>query len=96
MDIEFDTKVRDIVLSGGAFATVDNASAQNGGIILEARCAYRSNPMLCIGLEDTIQSHPEKTGYELNRWQTQVYADGAKFAKWTVTNVNDVDTEINY
>ena len=84
-DLVFDIVARELVMLSGDFTTTSNPSVQNGGIIEESRCAFISNPMLGIGLEDIINANAGKAAYEMNRWQSQCKSDGATLAKWNAT-----------
>ena len=77
-DLLFDIETRELVITGGDLTETDNPSTQNGGIILNSRCAIFQYPALGIGLEQIISSQGSVTAYELNRWANQVKSDGGK------------------
>ena len=99
-DFAFDIQARDMVMDGGSFATTTNPSAQNGGIIETSRCAFLTNPMLGIGIEEMMGGNNVKVAYEMNRWQNQCKNDGATLAKWTTKQIANngfkIDTQISY
>lgn len=99
-DIEFDIVQREIIMDGNDFATTANPSTQNGGILLNSRCAFLSAPMAGIGLEDTINSSGTKLAFEMNRWKAQALNDSATICRWSAvtgqSGVPDVIMEISY
>ena len=94
LDLKFDIRTRELVLTDGDFVSTENPSIQNGGIIQFSRCAFLSNPMLGIGMEDVINANDVKTAYEMNRWQQQAKSDGATVARWTAKKIenNGIET----
>lgn len=99
-DLEFDIVTRELVMVKGDFATTTNPSVQNGGSILYSRGANPLAPMIGIGLiPEVIEGTPKVLTYELNRWQSMAYADGATLAQWTAIpspRNSDVLTDISY
>lgn len=101
LDIVFDIGTREIVLKNNDFKLTDNPSVQNGGIIEASKGANPLQPTLGIGLLPGIIGGPSRRiTYEMNRWRTQVIADGATLAKWTpgpmVGRNVTVKSEISY
>lgn len=69
--------------STGDFATTDNPSVQNGGILLTSRVAILSSPMNGAAVfEQAMGGHISDATKELNRWKAMCITDGAKMAKW--------------
>lgn len=90
LDIVFDIITREIVMTGSGvtsdFATTDNPSVQNGGILLRSKVAVLTNPMYGIGLpEQVMGSHASVVTAELNRWKAMCIKDGGTLAKWAAT-----------
>lgn len=83
LDIAFDIVTREIVMENNDFATTTNPSTQNGGILLNSRCAFLGAPMFGIGLEDTINANGTKLALEMNRWKAQATKDGATIVRWS-------------
>ena len=79
----WDCNTRDIVFdSDGDFATTDNPSAQNAGIILEARAFNILQPQFGIGYNSQVLGgNVANATYELNRALAQISADGGR-ATW--------------
>ena len=99
-DILFNILTRDISYSNGDFVTTTNASTQNGGIIERSRCAILTNPMLGVGLEDTINNKSQEAAVQINRWKQQCINDGATIATWTNTTgqngVLNISANVSY
>jgi len=89
LDIGFDIEKREIMMlpDGSDFDLTDNPSAQNGGILLYARCPNLTNPIAGIGVEEFINGNQTTATFQLNRWKSQAYSDGATLAKWTATHI---------
>lgn len=99
IDLEFDINTRDLRIENGDFVMTSNPSVQNGSILKEARCVSPLNAVYGIGLMESINSPVSVLVYEMNRWISQVKKDGAKIARFDVTNKNKVskiDIEISY
>jgi hypothetical protein len=97
-DFYFDINLRDLVVSND-LALIDNCSVQNGSILKEAHVFSLKNPIWGIGLESTINAPLSKVNYEMSRWGDQAKKDGAKKAKYTITNkdnVTDITIDIAY
>jgi len=98
-DIFFDITARDISYVNGDFVTTTNPSTQNGGIIELSRCAILTNPMLGVGLEENINSHPNEGALLMNRWKQQCLNDGATIATWTnktIGNNLNITANVSY
>jgi hypothetical protein len=99
-DISFDIESREIIMKNNDFATTDNPSVQNGGIMLYSRCANLQFPMAGIGVEDMIGAGLTKATYELNRWQAMAKNDGATVAKWKAEQLPGgiiaIEPEVSY
>ena len=99
MDILFDITTREIVFKNNDFETTENASVQNGGILLYSKAANPLVPMNGVGILDVINGDMSNATFELNRWQTQAKNDGATIATWTAEPKNGsakILTEISY
>lgn len=87
IDLNFDIVARDLVMSDNDFAETSLPDTQNGGIIQYSRCAFLSNPILGVGMEELINTNNGgKVAKEMNRWQAQCIQDGALTAKWSPVN----------
>jgi len=98
-DILFDITTREIVMKNNDFATTENPSVQNGGIILYSQCANPLVPMMGVGILNIINGNMTKAAYELNRWQAQAKTDGATIATWTAEPIGgsaNIHTDISY
>jgi hypothetical protein len=98
-DIYFDINIRDVVMQGGDIALIQNSSVQNGSVLKEAHCFSPKNPIWGIGLESTLNAPVQKANYEMGRWADQAKKDGAKKAKYTVINkdnITDITIDIAY
>lgn len=90
-DIEFDPIKRDLVFAqDGDFQVISNPSTQNGTILLEARCMNILQPQYGIGFNSQIiGSATSEAAFQLNRWNSQISADGGR-SKWrTLPKTND-------
>lgn len=100
-DIVFNPISRDLEFAeNGDFLLTENPSTQNGGILLEARCMNILKPAFGIGFNSQILGGPrENAALQLNRWVSQVNADGGK-AKWATKNQRGADfsfdASVNY
>ena len=83
-DLKFDPETRDLVIQNGDFVLETNPSVQNGAIIRDAHCFSLRNPIYGIGLQRIINSPVPVINFEMNRWVTQVKADGATKASFTI------------
>lgn len=86
-DIEFDIITRECFLTipgdlGSDLKITNNASVQNGGILVYARTPNITNPIPGIGIEQIMNSNNSNTTFEMNRWQAQAKVDGATIATW--------------
>ena len=91
-DIFWDDNIRDLVFApNGDFAVNENVSAQNGGILMEARAFNILKPSYGVGLNEQVMNGPR--GYavkQLNRWVQQVQQDGGQ-ANWQTKNTPSSD-----
>lgn len=87
-DLLFDIVTRELVMADNDLVTTSNPSVQNGGILLFSRCAFINNPMIGVGMEQTIGGSPANATFELNRWKQQAIADGATLATWNASYPN--------
>lgn len=101
-DIVWNVQTRDIEFAtDGDFLTTDNASVQNGGILLEARCMNILFPAAGIGFNSQVLGgNTSQAAFQLNRWVSQVRADGG-VANWkrntNPPNINfDFSADVNY
>ena len=92
VDLFFDATTRELVLNDGDFSLTQNASTQNGNIILFSHGAFVKTPTLGIGVENIINAPTDKITLEMNRWASQCSADKASLATW---NFQVVDPKIN-
>lgn len=99
-DFEFNIETRELVITDGDFTYKENPSSQNGGIILNSRCAINRNPVLGIGMEQIINGAEAITAFELNRWANQVKSDGGKASYDIVPDAKGINpvltTKVNY
>lgn len=105
-DILFDIHTREIVMNGSGstsdFATTQNPSDQNAGILVIGQGFNPEFPMFGVGINNTINGNANNLAYELNRWKAQSFIDnrgggqGAIVAKWTATNDGFFTLETNY
>lgn len=99
-DILFDIGTREIVMKNDDFATTDNPSVQNGGIIEAGKGFNPENPLLGIGLLKGLQgANAQRLTFDMNRWKSQCINDGATLARWTGTmnfGKANVQSEISY
>jgi hypothetical protein len=98
-DFYFDINERDMVISNGDLALIDNCSVQNGSILKDSHVFSLRNPIWGIGLESTINAPLSKVNYEMSRWKDQAKKDGATKAAYIVTNkgnITDITIDIAY
>ena len=93
-DLYFDINTRDILIENGDFALIENCSVQNGSILKEARAFDPLSPNWGVGLMEIINAPISVVNYEMNRWVAQAHNDGAKIARYTISNANKI-TVIN-
>ena len=100
LDVAFDIVTREIVMKDNDFATTDNPSIQNGGILLYSRCARLQFPMAGIGIEYLMGADMTIAAFEMNRWQIMAKNDGATIARWSavpfIDNQVAIQTEVSY
>jgi len=93
-DIGFDIEKREVILKDGDFFIADNPSVQNGGIILETKNAFVSNPTLGVGILGVMGAPVSQVSFEMNRWKSQCLNDGAKKASYKIIATNNDYSEI--
>lgn len=94
LDLNFDIVTREIVMKDNDFDTTVNPSVQNGGILLNSRGAFISNPMAGVGLENTINAIATILAREMNRWKAQVLNDGGTICRWNAEFKDPRDPEV--
>lgn len=87
-DLLFDITSRELVMNNNDLVITENPSVQCGGILLFSRCAFINNPMIGVGMEQTMGGSPANATFELNRWKQQAIADGATLATWNASYPN--------
>lgn len=86
-DITFDPISRDLLFApNGDFLVNENCSTQNSTIMLEARVMNIQAPSFGIGYNSQILgSDVAEAAFQLNRWNSQISADGGK-SSWIRNN----------
>jgi hypothetical protein len=92
-DILFDIETREVIMQNGDFEITDNPSVQNGGNLLNSRCANIVKPMFGIGFDEVMNGDANRATFELNRWRQQAFADGATIAEWPKNDVSPVSLD---
>jgi hypothetical protein len=98
-DLAYDIETMQIKLLAGDFFVSDDASQQNGGLLLYTKNINIEFPLFGVGAGDTVNSSVQTQQSYLNRWQAQCLADGAKAARWTMEEVGNellFETQVNY
>lgn len=101
-DIVFNPITRDLEFApDGDFLTTDNPSTQNGTILLEARCMNILQPQFGIGFNSQVLGgNTSQAAFQLNRWNSQILADGGKSSWVRKPNTENVQFDfianVNY
>lgn len=93
LDLVFDPITREMPRTPtGDFETSSELSTQNGTIILESRCAVLTQPQIGIGFNSQVLGGDvAQATFQLNRWKSQISADGAQSEWKRVPNPPNVD-----
>lgn len=93
-DILYDIKKRDVVMTANNdFATTDNPSVQNGGLLLLARANNIKNLIMGIGINQIRGGTVAQAAYEMSRWKQQVKEDGGR---GTVNTTSDGEGNVSF
>ncbi len=96
-DLLWSIEMGDMVLQGSG-STIDfvvstspaTLSTQNAGIILIGRGFNISAPNYGISVSEIINGSITNAAFQMNRWKSQVLADGARTATWNYKNALQV------
>lgn len=95
-DLRFNIETMDLEIKNGDFVLETNPSVQNGGIILKAKNFNVLNITLGVGIAGVLESSQDVAFSYLNKWKSQVYSDGGKFATWSVDTTGKFNTKCSY
>ena len=86
-DIFFDFDINDISVSGGDFMVTEDASRQNGGLILMKSPVDIYEPQTGVGFESWSPENSQESALDLiSEVKKQILADGAISVRMSLTN----------
>jgi hypothetical protein len=89
-DFAYDIINEDLVIENGDFVITQDASVQNGFILLQNRGFNIANPIMGVGLAQTINAPLAQLQAIGQTWKTQTKSDGASTANFNVSLNNNI------